>query len=330
MNLTQKAAAGLGLARVRVLGHRVPVAVRMNLCNRCHSRCDYCSLPYTPTDEMSTDEVARIVRDLAGLGTQCISLSGGEPMLRGDLGEIVDACVRHGVSVEMNSTGYLFSRRREMIRKLALVKFSVDGSEAVHDEVRGRKGSFRELEQAIEVVKELGVRFSFAFTMTKRSLPEVPFALSFARSHDALIAFQPVMAHKHSSEDVRATFPDRADYLRTIDYLQEQQRRPGSGLRNSAQALEHIRGWPDIHGMKCWAGEAFAVIEPNGDVLPCDRIEYSAPIPNCRDKGVAWALSQLPEKECAGCGFSGAVEINMLMAGKVGILPSLLRVVKGD
>jgi MoaA/NifB/PqqE/SkfB family radical SAM enzyme len=329
MKLTDKLAAGVGFARARLLGHRVPVAVRINVNNRCHSRCEYCSFWHTKTNEMSAAEICQIIRDLAGLGTKRLSISGGEPMLRADLGVMIDTAIEHGISCELNSTGYLFRKRRTMIQNLELVKFSIDGSEAVHDDLRGRKGSFAELLDGIEVARELGIQFSFTFTMTKKNLGEVPFALDFAKKHGTFVAFQPVMAHEHASADANELLPDQAEYQKTIDWLIAQKLRAGPALRNSMTGLEHIRAWPNIGGLHCWAGEVFAMVEANGDVLPCDRIQYNEPIPNCRERGIEWALSRLPRVECNGCGFCGSVEINLLMAGRVDAVPGVLRVIRG-
>lgn len=329
MDLRTKLRVGLSMARVRVLGGRVPVAVRINLNNRCHSRCEYCSFWHTPSEEMSTDELRRIIADLARLGTQRLTLSGGEPMLRKDLGAIIGAAADAGLSVDLNSTGFLFDRRRADLRRLDLVKFSIDGGPAVHDRIRGRPGSFRELEEAIAVSRELGLRFSFAFTMTRAALPEIPFVLEFARRHQTFVAFQPVMAHNHASADVRRTFPERDEYLRAVDLLIEEKRRDGDAVRNSLGALEHIKPWPHISGLKCWGGDVFLMVEPNGDVVPCDRIDYAEPVPNCRVHGIEWALARLPEKVCEGCGFCGAVEINMLMGLDPGSLSSIAKVVGG-
>lgn len=329
MKGSAKLAAGLGMARARVLGQQVPVAARVNLNNRCHSRCHYCSFWYTKTDEMSTDEWRSVIRGLARRGTKRLSISGGEPMLRKDLREIVQCAVDSGISPELNSTGFLFPRRKDTVRLLEFVKFSLDGSEPVHDTIRGRRGAFRELEEAVAVVKELGVKFSFVFTMTKQSLREIPFALDYAKGHGTFIAFHPVMAHEHSSDVVDETFPDVDDYRKAIDYLVDRKRADPDVLRNSLAGLEHVRAWPKINGLKCWAGDVFVMVEPNGDVIPCDRIEYDDPIPNCREHGIEWALDRLPQKNCAGCGFCGSVELNMLMAGRVDVVPTVMRLVRG-
>lgn len=328
MKAVDQAGALLDLAKVRALGQRIPVAVRINLNNRCHSRCRYCSFWSTPTEELSTADWRAVIADLARAGTRRLSLSGGEPTLRKDLAEIVRAAVDHGIATELNSTGFLFDERRDALRPLELVKLSLDGSPTVHDRIRNRPGAFDELLGGIRVLRELGVKLSFAFTMTRENLADIPFALDFAREHDTFVAFQPVMATEHSAEDVRRDlFPTPVDYRRAVELLIRAKLREPARLRNSLGGLRHIASWPDIRGLDCWAGEAFAMIEANGDVVPCDRIRYDSPVPNVRTHGTLGALGELPEYQCAGCGFCGSVELNMLLAGRLDIVPTIARVI---
>ncbi|MBK7584784.1 MAG: radical SAM protein [Myxococcales bacterium] len=329
MKLADKLGAAADMAKVRVLGRKIPVAVRINLNNRCHSRCRYCSFWSTPSEELATEEWCQVIAELAAAGTRRLSLSGGEPTLRRDLAEIVRAAVDHGIATELNSSGYLFSERRAALAPLELVKLSLDGSESVHDRIRGRVGSYQELLAGIQVLRELGVKFSFAFTMTRENLDDIPHALSLAREHDTFVAFQPVMATEHSAEKVKEElFPDPGAYRLAVALLVREKLRDPSRLRNSLGGLRHIAAWPNITGLACFAGEVFAMVEANGDVVPCDRIQYAATIPNVREPGgVTRALERLPGYECAGCGFCGSVELNMLMAGRVDILPTVARVI---
>lgn len=328
MRLREKASAALGMAKVRLLKQRIPVAVRVNLNNRCHSKCHYCSFWSTKSEELSTEQICALLSDLGKLGSRRVSFSGGEPMLRRDLGIIVRAAIDAGISPELNSSGFLFRERLENLRGLELVKLSFDGSEAVHDRLRGRAGSFREMLDAIDVLREEHIKFSFAFTMTKENLREIPYVLDFARQHDTFVAFQPVMATEHASENVENLYPDPEPYADAIQLLLREKERDPGRLRNSTSGLHHIASWPRIDGLACWAGDVFIVVEPNGNVVPCDRIRYDGAIPNLADGGIERALSLLPEKVCEGCGFCGSVELNMLMAGQVDIVPTILRVIR--
>jgi MoaA/NifB/PqqE/SkfB family radical SAM enzyme len=328
MKLNEKARAARDMARVRLLGARIPVAVRINLNNRCHSRCHYCSFWSTSSDELSTSEWRTVIFDLARLGTRRLSLSGGEPTLRRDLAEIVAAAVSSGIATELNSTGFLFAERKEALAPLELAKLSLDGKPDTHDRIRGRPGAFAELEAGITVLRELGVKHSFAFTMTRHNLDDIDFVLDFARHHDTFVAFQPVMAMEHASESVSDLFPEPEAYARAISRLVRAKLSEPSRLRNSLGGLRHIAAWPRIDGMACWAGEVFSMIEANGDVVPCDRIRYDEPIPNVRDHGIERALGLQPNVRCPGCGFCGSVELNMLMAGRLDIVPTVLKVVR--
>lgn len=328
MKPSDKARAAIDMARVRLTGRPAFVAMRINLNNRCHSRCSYCAFWSTPTRELSTEVWCRVIRELADLGTRRLSLSGGEPTLRKDLAEIVATAADSGISSELNSSGFLFAERRDALRRLELVKLSLDGREEVHDRVRGRPGAFREMTQGIEVLRELGIKFSFAFTMTRENLDDIDFVLDFARQHGTFVAFQPVMAMQHASVDVRHLYPEPAAYERAVARLLRAKLRDPARLRNSLGGLRHIAAWPRIRGIDCWAGRVFAMIEANGDVVPCDRIHYDAPIPNIRERSVSEALCDLPPIRCEGCGFCGSVELNMLMAGRVDIIPTVLRVVR--
>ncbi len=326
MRFAQKVAAAVSLARVRLQDAHVPVAVRINLNNRCHSRCQYCGFWSSPVEELPTAQWLRIVDELAKLGTVHVCFSGGEPMLRDDIGALIQRAVELGISPSMNSTGILFARHQSRLRGLDLVKLSLDGRPETHDHLAGRKGSFRELTEAIEVSRQLGLRFSFAFTITRFNLDDIPWVLDFANSHQTFVAFQPLMPHQHASADVRTLYPERPDYLRAIDLLTSEKRRGSKSIRNSVAALEHVRSWPHISGLKCWGGHVFLMIEPNGDVVPCDRIPYDTPIPNVQDHDVASALEHLPQKNCHGCGFCGALELNMVMNGRWSALPTMSRV----
>src|SRR5262245_3145866 len=113
MKLKEMIGTGADLARVRFLGAKIPVVAKISLNNRCHSRCSYCSCWYTPSNEMSTAEIVRIVDDLARLGTRRLTLSGGEPMLRNDIGEIIEAAAATGMKTDINTTGFLFRKRKD-------------------------------------------------------------------------------------------------------------------------------------------------------------------------------------------------------------------------
>jgi cyclic pyranopterin phosphate synthase len=88
MNLLDKVESGINILKIRFLDRKIPIAVRIELTNRCPNKCIYCDLK--ENIEMSKEEVFRLLDELKKLGTKKVSFSGGEPMIRKDIGEIID------------------------------------------------------------------------------------------------------------------------------------------------------------------------------------------------------------------------------------------------
>jgi radical SAM protein with 4Fe4S-binding SPASM domain len=128
----------------------------------CNASCRHCgSRAGRPRDgELDTAEALRVAGELGALGCERTTLSGGEPLLRRDWPAIAEALVGAGVTVGMISNGLAFDAaeaRRAVDAGLANVSFSVDGLEAVHDRMRGRKGSFRRVRAAFEAAAAVGL-----------------------------------------------------------------------------------------------------------------------------------------------------------------------------
>jgi GTP 3',8-cyclase len=89
---------------------RVHTDLRVSLTDRCSLRCTYCmpaeGLPWLPGSQMlTTDELVRIVRVAVGCGVKSVRLTGGEPLLRPDVVDVVARIAALGVEVSMTTNG---------------------------------------------------------------------------------------------------------------------------------------------------------------------------------------------------------------------------------
>ncbi len=96
------------------------------------------------TEELSTQEIFKVVDQLAAKHMPSVYLSGGEPFLRNDTVDIIEYIAKKGMSVTTNNNGTLLND--EKLERLAKVKkltinFSIDGPKDVHDKIRGN-GNF--------------------------------------------------------------------------------------------------------------------------------------------------------------------------------------------
>ena len=139
--------------------------IRISVTKRCNFGCVYChdeglgpiARPRAPhVEEMSPAEVERIVRVAREFDIHSVKFTGGEPLVRADMEEIVDRTVRHVEDVSLTTNGSMLAARAEPLRNAGLkrVNVSVDSLDpTAFREIRG--GSLapvlRGIEQALRV-----------------------------------------------------------------------------------------------------------------------------------------------------------------------------------
>ena len=331
MNIVQKMLSASDFVKVKFFNQRIPIAVRMEVTNRCPNKCSYCNVWNTKMEEPSKEKIFSIIGQLKKLGTKKISFSGGEPLLRDDIGEIIDYCKDLGISPEMNSCGFLIEKRISQIKNLDLLKISVDGPKDIHDALSKREGAYKDCIKAIELAKANGIRVSMATTITKHNIKHLHFLLQLAKKYDIKAAFQPLkpLYRGVGDEDMKEIYPAFDEYRRQIAKLIELKADGYSRyMRNSLIGLKHIYNWPNFPKLECSAGKLFCIIDTDGSLYPCDRITYDGKSPNCFEVGVKKALNSLPEIKCGGCGFCGSLELNFLFNFKFGALKEVLWLLK--
>lgn len=324
MKFKNKISSAYNILLCSLFDLRKPVAVRWQLTNRCTARCSYCNLWKIKSSELSKEKIVSIIDEISKMGTQRISFSGGEPLLRKDIGAILDYCKKKGISTSMNSNGDLVKKRIDDIESLDLLKLSLDGPRKIHDKTRG-KGSFDRVMDAARVAKKQGIRFTFATTITKHNINHLKHILDIARKYNTVVAFQPLKPLYKGIKDIKPIAPNIDDYHNAIGMLIREKRKGNKNIRNSLMALKHIYNWPRYKSLRCTAGKIFCMINVNGDVMPCDRISYDSNIPNINDMSFKSAFRKMPKVKCSGCGFCGALELNYLHSFKFDVLNDIRR-----
>jgi MoaA/NifB/PqqE/SkfB family radical SAM enzyme len=148
MKASQKLGIGAQILAARLTGTVRPFFVQYSLLNGCNARCVYCNSPSRKDPQLSTEEHRTLLREFARLGTVRIKLLGGEPLLRPDVGELVDEVRRLGMRAAMVTNGFLIPQKFDVVRRLDELVISIDGREAAHDGQRGA-GSWRRVMRAI-------------------------------------------------------------------------------------------------------------------------------------------------------------------------------------
>src|SRR3954454_13990908 len=138
-----------------------PLGLLAELTYACPLHCPYCSNPLNLGDfgdELTTGEWRRVVTEAAGLGVLQLHLSGGEPLVRRDLVEIVRHAGDLGLYTNLITSALgLTSRRAEQLRAAGLdhVQISLQADEAALSDRLAGTPSFQRKLAAARLVKEL-------------------------------------------------------------------------------------------------------------------------------------------------------------------------------
>ena len=144
----------------------------------CNMRCKHCGSGCTRPlpEELTTSEALALCDDIAALGLQWITLSGGEPLTRPDWPQLIRRLRDRGVVPNIITNGWecddqaIITARENGIGTIAI---SLDGLEETHDYMR-RPGSFERSTRALKRMGELGVAGGAISTINRLNLEQLP------------------------------------------------------------------------------------------------------------------------------------------------------------
>lgn len=146
---------------------------------KCNLACSHCGsrAGHERTKELSTEEALDLVKQMAEVGIKEVTLIGGEAFLRPDWLEIAQAITQAGMLCGMTTGGYGISLETAQKMKAAgirTVSVSIDGLEATHDQLRGKKGSWKYAFKTMSHLQEAGIFFGCNTQINRLSAPEFP------------------------------------------------------------------------------------------------------------------------------------------------------------
>lgn len=157
---------------------RRPIVV-WNITRQCNLRCVHCyndSGMGKNSNEVSTSQAKAVIDDLVSFGVPSILFSGGEPLMRHDLFELIEHASRKGVRTVISTNGTLIDEAEaRLIKQLGVsyVGISLDGIGPVNDRFRGVSGAFERAVQGIRNCQNAGVRVGLRLTLTKRNVQDI-------------------------------------------------------------------------------------------------------------------------------------------------------------
>ena len=305
MNMADLQTSSIALNRVE--GFERPYVISWNLTYRCNLACEHCYLdagskPLVGTEnfadrsELGTEECFRVIDDIAAFAPECLTiLTGGEPLLRRDILEIVKRAAERGLWVVVGTNGVRITENVAQrlaeagARGLSLSLDALDPDR--HDRFRMVRGAWQNTVEGAEILNRTGLPFIVQTTAGSHNLGELDAIADFA--HDRLAAkvwnlyflvptgrgqFVSDMTPVQYDEVLASLYRIQRKYDRRmlvnakcaphyIKTVLENALRPGSGQAGT-ESDPKIRTYSGGAG-GCPAGTHYMGIRPNGDVTPC-------------------------------------------------------------
>lgn len=157
-----------------------PLGVVWETTLRCNMNCMHCgsSAGTSRINELNTNECISLIDDLKEIGTNLITMMGGEPFLRKDWNTIATYIKEVGMECTIISNGYLIDEKKiSQLKKLDpyTVAISLDGgTQNTHDSIRRVTGSFDKCKKSIEILREQNINTSVITTVHKQNFKELP------------------------------------------------------------------------------------------------------------------------------------------------------------
>ena len=317
---------GGGVLKAKILNQKVPLNTMLSVTNRCTSNCCYCNIPNRKQRELTTREILDLVDQMTKMGTQRLGLWGGEPLIRDDIGQIIDYAKHKGLYVTLDSNGYLVEEKFQLLKNLDHLILALDGPEEMHDQNRG-KGSFKEAMKAIRLLK--GKMPIWTITvLTKYNLDGIDFILETAKNYGLLATFQVLHHNEILGRNRESLLPSNEAYQRVIKAIILKKKK-GAPIASSFSYFGHLLNWPDykkptlpyaIDNLRCWAGKCYCNVDTGGSVYPCSLLVEKIKSLNYLDVGFKKAFYQIPQITCQACSASCFTEYNYLYSLNFGTI----------
>ncbi len=285
-----------------------PLALIAELTHRCPLHCVYCSNPLElqrRDTELPAEIWSRVLREAVELGVLQVDFTGGEPLARPDLAELIRSARAAGLYVNLITSGLPLddARLATLIESgLDHVQLSFQGArEDTANEISGAKSHAHKL-SVLEWLKRHRVAVTLNFVIHRRNIDQIEEMLTLAESSSATrVEFANVQYYGWAFANRENLLPTREQLTRSTGLLKRAEERLRGKIRIEFVVPDYYAKFPKAC-MGGW-GRKLLLIAPNGEALPCHaaRVIPGLLFDNVKDR----SLRDIWEKSAAFQQFRG-------------------------
>jgi putative heme d1 biosynthesis radical SAM protein NirJ2 len=260
--------------------------ISWNTTKVCNLKCEHCYRDAGGRDpqELNTAEGIALIDEIALAGFKILILSGGEPLMREDIFELVEHSVARGLRPVMGTNGTLFTRDLVCKMKAAGVAragISLDSNDkSVHDAFRKMDGAWDSAVNGMKLCREEGLSFQVHTTVTKRNMGEITSMTDFVAGLGAAAHHIFFLVPTGRGKDISGVFLNAKDIKAVLKAVLNKQKDTPIELKPVCapqfMPMAKSMGLSLRFSRGCLAGTGYCCILPNGDVHPCPYLPMKA------------------------------------------------------
>jgi len=247
-----------------------------NITGKCNLQCQYCWDIFKNTDELDTNQAKKIIDQISAISCDMLLFTGGEPLIRNDLFELINYSHQKGIQhIKLCTNGLLLGKKIEEIRNASIseIHISLDGIVATDNEFRKENQAVLEnLEILLQHIDLAKTKVVLVSVIDYNKIGKFEQVLQYAEEHGIYATYQlPTLSgirklslhiDDMQSEKLKNLFDNLENfhqkYPKQLDYFSK-------FYLLAAKKYYLDKRIPD----KCQAGVKFQIISPRGDFYPC-------------------------------------------------------------
>jgi len=282
-----------------------PLALIAELTHRCPLHCVYCSNPVelqSRANELTTETWSRVFKEAAELGVLQADLTGGEPLARTDILDLVRSARSSGLYVNLITSGLPLDEARlaKLVEAgLDHLQLSFQGADPqTAEEISGTKTHAQKL-KLLEWLKKVRVAVTLNFVIHRRNIDQIDAMLAIAESSSATrVEFANVQYYGWAFANRERLLPARAQLDRSLEILKAAQERLRGKIKIEYVVPDYYAKYPKPC-MGGW-GRKLMLITPTGEALPCHAAQIIPELKfeNVKGRGLReiWETSEAFQK----------------------------------
>lgn len=291
--------------------------ISWNTTNKCNMYCDHCyrESGEESVGELTTEQGKKLITEIKKAGFMIMIFSGGEPLMRPDIVELIAHARNEGLRPVIGSNGTLLTEELALRLKEAgavRIGISLDSMDPVkHNQLRKYEKAYEEAVRGMEICNKVGLEFQIHTTVMKWNLPEMEALTDFAVTKGAKAHHLFFLIPTGRGLNIESDMLNEEEYEEVLNKVLEKQKNVNIEIKPTcAPQFMRIAKEKEMNmrfSKGCIAGISYCIISPKGDVQPCAYFDLR--VGNVKDQAFDKIWKESPafqkmrtEEYSGGCG----------------------------